>query len=329
MYTYVQKLCSKDVPEKTKFITFKIKFIETYFEAIPQLFLSLHILSNFGLDEKTIFFKGDIQVFSLFGSILSILYNSSLKYAYIKYNEYPTHMQIFQAFLFNCIPILSAILSFYVILSKPKYSMIIYLIMTSIVLLPMYIIPLISFIGMVLSYSVFCPCVCIFTSVSCLLFGPLAFTVVPGTIISKVQNIYKIVPSFLTVNRILSLFTFFTALIHTVHYIFDEKFDEMMLMYFSNNNQSYYGYGFISSEFNICYADNSTIPIFTQYKNPVGKDPYLFVYMLWLFFLMCVLNLFLELKFNTITPVSCTYFIVGPKLFNEFDEISEENENKC
>ena len=78
---------------------FCIKFSEGIMESMPQLMLSFFVILQHGS-------KDWVEVASIFGSSLSLLYCFSMKYAYLKYSHYPTKKEIFIAGLNNIIPII-------------------------------------------------------------------------------------------------------------------------------------------------------------------------------------------------------------------------------
>ena len=82
-------------------------------ESLPQLFLNFHILHHYKLD-----INSNVQIWSITGSLLSILYNFSLRYAYVENNQkIPTKKEIIISTLKNCIPLTNIILSMFVGLS--------------------------------------------------------------------------------------------------------------------------------------------------------------------------------------------------------------------
>ena len=86
---------NEKMTEREKLNLFVIKFREGITESLPQLMLSIYVILQHCL-------KDWIQVASIFGSSISLLYNFSMKFAYLKHLHYPTNMEIFIVnFLFN------------------------------------------------------------------------------------------------------------------------------------------------------------------------------------------------------------------------------------
>ena len=69
---------------------FSIKYTEGIMESLPQLMLSFYVILRHGLEDW-------VQVASIFGSSLSLLYGYSMRHAYLKNSHYPTKKQIFSA----------------------------------------------------------------------------------------------------------------------------------------------------------------------------------------------------------------------------------------
>ena len=93
---------SEHVSQNKKLAGHSLKFTECMIESIPQLCLSFHLLHHYELDSNTY-----IQIGSIIGSILSIMYNFCVRYAYIEHDETPTNLQIAKSGLKNCIPMMN------------------------------------------------------------------------------------------------------------------------------------------------------------------------------------------------------------------------------
>ena len=90
---------NEGMTEQEKLHLFAVKFSEGIMESFPQLMLSFYVILRHGLDEW-------VQVASIFGSSLSLLYCFSMKHAYLKNSHYPNKMEIFIAGLNNIIPMI-------------------------------------------------------------------------------------------------------------------------------------------------------------------------------------------------------------------------------
>ena len=90
---------NEGMTEQDKLHLFIINFSEGIRESMPQLMLSFYVILQHGLEDQ-------VQVASILGSSLSLLYCFSMKYAYLKYSHYPTKKEIFIAGLNNIIPII-------------------------------------------------------------------------------------------------------------------------------------------------------------------------------------------------------------------------------
>ena len=64
----------------------RIKIFEAMLESLPQIGLSFYIMNHHGLDDPLVInMRGDIQVFSLMASILSIFVSFFLNHAWRKF----------------------------------------------------------------------------------------------------------------------------------------------------------------------------------------------------------------------------------------------------
>ena len=90
---------NEGMTEQEKLHLFAIKFTEGFMESMPQLMLSFYVILQHGLNNW-------VQVASILGSSLSLLYSFSMKHAYLKHLHYPTKKEIFIAGLNNIIPMI-------------------------------------------------------------------------------------------------------------------------------------------------------------------------------------------------------------------------------
>ena len=100
-----------------------VKFIESIIESVPQIGLSFYILHHHELDEPVIFgFKGDIQILSLVGSILSINISMATRRAWWKMRgKPPQEMEIFWMFLWNFVPMTCFLVGYYIVMADSKW----------------------------------------------------------------------------------------------------------------------------------------------------------------------------------------------------------------
>ena len=66
----------------------RVKVYEAMLESLPQIGLSFYIMNRHGLDEPVVTnIKGDIQIFSLVGSIVSISGSFFIRHAWMQFNR--------------------------------------------------------------------------------------------------------------------------------------------------------------------------------------------------------------------------------------------------
>ena len=97
----------------------RVKVYEAMLESLPQIGLSFYIMNHHGLDEPAITnIKGDIQIFSLVGSIVSVSGSFFNRHAWMKFKKddgTPEILDIVKAALQNFIPLNCFLVAFFII----------------------------------------------------------------------------------------------------------------------------------------------------------------------------------------------------------------------
>ena len=115
--------------ESEKHYTHTVKFFESIVESIPQIGLSFYIIHHHGWD-KPVFteYSGDLQIFCLFGSIMSVTFNMAMRRAWWTVGNFPPKEEIFKAMLWNFVPIGCFITTYSIFMANPGKIILTYLI---------------------------------------------------------------------------------------------------------------------------------------------------------------------------------------------------------
>ena len=102
----------------------RVKVYEAMLESLPQIGLSFYIMNHHGLDEPAVTnIKGDIQIFSLVGSIVSVSGSFFNRHAWMEFKRgdgAPEILDIVKAALQNFIPLNRFLVAFFIITGSYK-----------------------------------------------------------------------------------------------------------------------------------------------------------------------------------------------------------------
>ena len=106
-----------------------VKFIESIFESVPQIGISFYIIHHYGFDDPvfTKSYRGDLQMLSLFASIVSINISMATRRAWWKMlGKPPSKWEIFKCFLRNLPPISCFLVAYCIIMADSSHILIIF-----------------------------------------------------------------------------------------------------------------------------------------------------------------------------------------------------------
>ena len=100
----------------------RTKVYEAMLESLPQIGLSFYIMNHHGLDDPVVTnIKGDIQIFSLIASILSVFLSFSINHAWRDFNPgdgCPKMKDNVKAALWNFVPLACFLVGFFIIMGN-------------------------------------------------------------------------------------------------------------------------------------------------------------------------------------------------------------------
>ena len=269
--------------------THRAKFCECLLESFPQLCLSFHIIHHHGLDKS--FVTKTIQIASITGSLISLITNFSVRYAYLKYRKSPTIYQKLKSALLNCIPSMTFIFNMFIVMSMNSYFLKTFLIIGLFVLFPMFY-PLI-----VLLIFAFVSCVCYPFSND--------FSRKIEANLGK-DNPYVrkyLYPEWLSINRVLFFSNFIVSLLFTMQTILrgsknatlaclQKPFLQALSHNFPNINETMQSIP--TKSFNICSTIDINKSLNFGELNFVDKNPDIFMYIVWGLLCLGIIHLILE-----------------------------------
>ena len=126
----MKELFYNNLKDREKAYVHTVKFLESMIESVPQIGLAFYIIHRHGFDEPVFpegyNFEGDLQMLSLFGSVLSITISMATRRAYHKSIFGPEKKDIFIAALWNFIPLGCFLTTYYIFMSDSWIILIIY-----------------------------------------------------------------------------------------------------------------------------------------------------------------------------------------------------------
>ena len=126
----MKELFYNNLKNREKAYVHTVKFLESMIESVPQIGLAFYIIHRHGFDEPVFpegyNFEGDLQMLSLFGSVLSITISMATRRAYHKSILGPEKKDIFIAALWNFIPLGCFLTTYYIFMSNSWIVLIFY-----------------------------------------------------------------------------------------------------------------------------------------------------------------------------------------------------------
>ena len=104
-----------------------VRFTETIVESSLQMMLSSYIIHHHGWNKPTFSnVQGDIQIFSLLGSTLSIILNMATRHEWFEHKKKPGFSEILKSLFTSACPVICYLLAKFIFLANSKMIILIY-----------------------------------------------------------------------------------------------------------------------------------------------------------------------------------------------------------